>query len=406
MFYRLPETKVFRDPIHGYIHVDLQVIWELVDTFAFQRLRRIHQLGGTHMVYHTAEHSRFSHSLGVYEIVRRMVSDVASIASQLSEYDKVTVMIAALLHDVGHGPFSHAFEAITRIDHEAMTIRILMEDKEINAILRQAHVALPEAVANVIRHSHENPLLSQLVSGQLDADRMDYLLRDSYITGTTYGNFDLERVLRTLRVHGKQLVVKESGIHTIEDYIMSRYHMYWQVYFHPLGRSYEAMWLKLFQRMRYLFDNGCKKIDDYEMFRPFLRNEYMSVEEYQFLDEPAAMYGVQRMTKSADPILSDLSKRILKRDLLVDVLIENEEQIEMYKNKVREKGFDPDYYFHQDESVQVPYYPYVTRSSDIIGVLRDNHEVVELSQISLIVSSIIQGKAKQDRRIFFPKVCL
>lgn len=404
MFRQLPDTKVFRDPIHGYIKVDLELIWSLIDTYAFQRLRRIHQLGGTYMVYHTAEHSRFSHSLGVYEIVRRMVSEVKPISSQLTQYDKVTAMLAGLLHDIGHGPFSHAFEAISQTHHEAMTIRILLEDTTINQILRNVDENLPSAVAKVIEHTHENKLLCQLVSGQLDADRMDYLLRDSYFTGTSYGNFDLERVLRTLRVQDQQLVVKESGIHTIEDYIMSRYHMYWQVYFHPLGRSYEAMLAKLFQRLRYLHEKGLLEAN-YPMFLPFLKNGPIDVHDYLAMDEPAAFYGIQLMTKGADPILRDLARRILERDLFTYEVVDDQTQIENQRQIIEECGFDPAYYFHHDKSSQVPYLPYVTRDSDVIEVLRADGRVVELSEISLIVSSIIRGKAKDDWRMFFPEEC-
>ena len=134
MFAKTNEVKVMRDPVHGYIHVEYQVIWDCINAREFQRLRRIHQLGGTYMVYHTAEHSRFAHSLGVYEITRRMVNEVSGL-KELSEEDKVTVMCAALLHDVGHGPFSHAFEAITPTSHETYTRRIILEDTQIHRIL-------------------------------------------------------------------------------------------------------------------------------------------------------------------------------------------------------------------------------------------------------------------------------
>ena len=154
---RTSETKVLRDPIHGYIHVDLQVIWDCINAREFQRLRRIHQLGGNFQVYHTAEHSRFAHSLGVYEIVRRMVYEVHALNEQLSEYDKMTVMLAGLLHDIGHGPFSHAFEAISSVKHEEFTVRIILEDTEINHILRAVDARLPQAVASIITYIQAHP---------------------------------------------------------------------------------------------------------------------------------------------------------------------------------------------------------------------------------------------------------
>ena len=234
------EVKVMRDPIHGYIHVDEQVIWDCINAKEFQRLRRIHQLGGDFQVYHTAEHTRFSHSLGVYEIVRRMVGEIPHLKESLNEYEKVTAMLAGLLHDIGHGPFSHAFEGISALKHEEYTVKIILENSEIHHILEAVDPNLPKDVASIITYQHPKECMNQLVSGQLDADRMDYLLRDAYFTGTSYGNFDLERILRTIRMVDGRIVVKESGIHSVEDYIMARYHMYWQVYLHPVARSYEA----------------------------------------------------------------------------------------------------------------------------------------------------------------------
>ena len=213
MLRKTDEVKVMRDPIHGYIHVEYQILWDCINAREFQRLRRIHQLGGDFQVYHTAEHTRFSHSLGVYEIVRRMVEEVDGLKNDLNEHEKVTVMLAGLLHDVGHGPFSHAFEAISGFSHEVYTKRILLEDSEIHRILCRADEQLPYAVASIISYEHPNELLNQIVSGQLDADRMDYLLRDAYATGTSYGEFDLERILRTIRIRDHQILVKESGIH-------------------------------------------------------------------------------------------------------------------------------------------------------------------------------------------------
>ena len=238
---RLNESRVFRDPIHRYIHIYHLPFWQLINTKEMQRLRRIHQLGGTHQVYQTAEHTRFPHSLGVYEVVRRML-ELETFQGQLNDYERLSVLCAALLHDVGHGPFSHSFEHVFAVSHEDFTRRIILDPgTEVNQVLTSYHPKLPEDVASIIEKTHPNPLLIQLVSSQIDGDRMDYLLRDSYFTGTSYGNFDMERILRTLRVKNKQIVFKESGVQAIEDYILARYHMYWQVYYHPTTRSYERL---------------------------------------------------------------------------------------------------------------------------------------------------------------------
>lgn len=403
MFEKFREVKVMRDSIHGYIHLELRLIRELIDTYEFQRLRRIHQLGGTYQVYHTAEHSRFSHSLGVYEVVRRMVSEVKDIDDELSEFDKVSVMCAALLHDIGHGPFSHAFELISNTFHEDYTVRIILEDTNIHRILEKADKRLPNAVASIINHTHPNKLLTQLVSGQLDADRMDYLLRDSYCTGTSYGNFDLERVLRTLRVvHGK-LVVKESGIHTIEDYIMSRYHMYWQVYYHPTSRVYEAIISGLFNRLRYLYNQDPSSIDEYKMFIPFIKGGDVSVKDYLDLDEASAFYGITLMRKSDDPILSDLARRILERDLFAVGTYVDEMTAKNVRLMVEKAGYDSKYYYYQDETRQVPYQPYVSEQHDPINVIREDGTCAELSTVSNIVAAIVQGEVKDEKKVFFPK---
>ena len=284
MFARTDEEKVLRDPVHGYIHVSLQVIWDVINSAWFQRLRRIRQLGGAYVVYHCAEHSRFEHSLGVYEIVRRMVTEVRDIAEALNEREKVTVMLAALLHDIGHGPYSHAFEGVTDTSHEEFSCRIIEEDTEITFILENCAAGLSKEVADVIRHKSPNPLLTQLISSQLDADRFDYLLRDAYFTGTTYGEYDLERILRIMRVTDhKQLVVKESGVYAVENYIMARYHMYWQVYYHPVARSYECILHMLFRRLKDIGEEGLSE-SALSVFGPLIREGTMSLAEYFKMD--------------------------------------------------------------------------------------------------------------------------
>ena len=400
MFAKTNEVKVMRDPVHGYIHVEYQVIWDCINAREFQRLRRIHQLGGTYMVYHTAEHSRFAHSLGVYEITRRMVNEVSGL-KELSEEDKVTVMCAALLHDVGHGPFSHAFEAITPTSHETYTRRIILEDTQIHRILSNVANDFPNKVASIIDYSHPNDLLNQIVSGQLDADRMDYLLRDAYFTGTSYGNFDLERILRTMRVKESKIVMKESGIHTVEDYIMARYHMYWQVYFHPVTRSYEAILHSIFKRLKDLYERDPFKLDHIRMFQPFLKQQD-TVEDHFKMDESAALYGFTLLSESDDPIAADLARRLLNRDLFEYETISDENDLERIKKRVLQLGYDPEYYVIHDEAKQRPYQPYKSGEGHNIWILKEDGEIKELSVVSDIVSAIVHGKLKEDKKAFFP----
>lgn len=400
---KLPEIKVLRDPIHGYIHIEYEVIWQCLDAKEFQRLRRIHQLGGNFQVYHSAEHSRFSHSLGVYEIVRRMINEVQSLREELSEYEKISVMLAGLLHDVGHGPFSHAFEHVTNFNHETYTAKIILENSQINQILNKVDSKLAQDVVNIIEHKHENDILNQIVSAQLDADRMDYLLRDSYFSATSYGQFDLERILRTLRVRSKNgkkyLVIKHTGIHSVEDYIMARYQMYWQVYFHPVARSYEAVFIQLFLRLKDIYIENPEYFNDIKVLISYLGNNMPTVEEHYRLDESSLLYCCMMILEKEDRIASDLARRLLDRDLFGYVDNTKENQIKI-KDEVVKRGFNPKYYIRTEEIKANPYSPYTGQK---ILIENASGEIVALEEASTIVNAITKGKVKEEGTIFFPK---
>ena len=401
---RLDETKVLKDPVHSYIHIHYEVIWNCLDSKEFQRLRRIRQLGGDFQVYPTAEHSRFSHSLGVYEIVRRMVTEVKSLCVELTEYDKVCVMLAGLLHDVGHGPFSHAFEHVTNHSHEEYTAKIILGNTELNAILRAVSEKLPQDIVSIIQHTHENDILNQIVSGQLDADRMDYLLRDSYFTATSYGQFDLERILRTMRVRKtnegrKVIVVKYTGIHSVEDYIMARYQMYWQVYYHPVARSYEAVFIQLFNRLKDIFKVDKDYFEDMKVLIPFLEKSEVSVEEYFKLDENSLLYCCSLIQDKEDNIAADLAKRLQNRNLF-EYVDYNEENLAQIKNMLKENNFDERYYLKIESIEASVYSPYKGRK---ILIEKLNGDIVALEKASTIVESITKGQTKKEGTIFFPK---
>ena len=401
---RLDETKVLKDPVHSYIHIHYEVIWNCLDSKEFQRLRRIRQLGGDFQVYPTAEHSRFSHSLGVYEIVRRMVTEVKSLCVELTEYEKVCVMLAGLLHDVGHGPFSHAFEHITNHSHEEYTAKIILGNTELNAILRAVSEKLPQDIVSIIQHTHENDILNQIVSGQLDADRMDYLLRDSYFTATSYGQFDLERILRTMRVRKtaegrKVIVVKYTGIHSVEDYIMARYQMYWQVYYHPVARSYEAVFIQLFNRLKDIFKGDKDYFEDMKVLIPFLEKSEVSVDEYFKLDENSLLYCCALIQDKEDKIAADLARRLQNRKLF-EYVDYNEENLAQIKNMLKENNLDERYYLRIENIEASVYSPYKGRK---ILIEKLNGDIVALEKASTIVESITKGQTKKEGTIFFPK---
>ena len=403
-FKKLSETKVLKDPVHSYIHINYEVVWNCLDSKEFQRLRRIRQLGGDFQVYPTAEHSRFSHSLGVYEIVRRMVTEIKSLSMELSEYDKICVMLAGLLHDVGHGPFSHAFEHITNHSHEDYTAKIILGETELNQVRTEVSPRLPEDIVSIIEHNHPNDILNQIISGQLDADRMDYLLRDSYFSATSYGQFDLERILRTMRVrkideNKKALVVKYTGIHSVEDYIMARYQMYWQVYYHPVARSYEAVFIQLFNRLKDIFKDNKEYFSDMKVLIPFLEKNVVSVEEYFKLDENSLLYCCSLIQDKDDEIAADLARRLQNRRLF-EYVDYSEENLAQIKNMLKEQNLDEKYYLRVENVEASVYSPYKGRK---ILIEQLDGKIVALEKASTIVESITKGETKREGTIFYPR---
>lgn len=403
-FKKLSETKVLKDPVHSYIHINYEVVWNCLDSKEFQRLRRIRQLGGDFQVYPTAEHSRFSHSLGVYEIVRRMVTEIKSLSVELSEYDKICVMLAGLLHDVGHGPFSHAFEHVTKHSHEDYTAKIILGETELNQVLTEVSPRLPEDIVSIIEHNHPNDVLNQIISGQLDADRMDYLLRDSYFSATSYGQFDLERILRTMRVrkideNKKALVVKYTGIHSVEDYIMARYQMYWQVYYHPVARSYEAVFIQLFNRLKDIFKDNKEYFSDMKVLIPFLEKNVVSVEEYFKLDENSLLYCCSLIQNKDDEIAADLARRLQNRRLF-EYVDYSEENLAQIKNMLKEQNLDEKYYLRVENVEASVYSPYKGRK---ILIEQLDGKIVALEKASTIVESITKGETKREGTIFYPR---
>lgn len=399
----LNEKRVVRDAIHDYIHVDHLIIWRLINSKEMQRLRRIKQLGGTYQVFQSAEHSRFVHSLGVYQVVRRML-ETECLTNALSDYDKLCVMCAGLLHDIGHGPFSHSFEGVFEENHEDMTVRMILEESEVHDILVSLYKQLPQDVASIIQHTHPNRILIQMVSSQLDADRMDYLLRDSYMSGTTYGHFDMSRILRTMRIRDGKIVYKESGVQAIENYILARYHMYWQVYYHPTARSYEHLLQSIFQRVKDLYYDGYVFQTHLHYLIPMLEHRFQ-VSDFVDLDEAVILYYFKEFTREKDFILSDLSSRFLNRHLFKYKQLKSQKDLMSIKAIAQAKGYHPDYYIVSDNQKQIPYLHY-GESGELseIEILDSEGCLSPLPMKSEIVSAILNSKRfKSDQKVFFPK---
>jgi HD superfamily phosphohydrolase len=403
-FQQLKEEKVFKDPVHRYIHVKDSLIWDLIGTKEFQRLRRIRQLGTTYLTFHGAEHSRFSHSLGVYEITRRII-EVFSGRPFWDDQERLLCLAAALLHDVGHGPFSHSFEKVFETDHEAYTRAIIQGDTEINRVLRQVSDDFPTKVADVIGKTYESKLVVSLISSQIDADRMDYLLRDAYFTGVSYGNFDLERIWRVMRPREDQVVIKQTGMHAVEDYIMSRYQMYWQVYFHPVTRSAEVILSRILHRAKHLYLSGYTFAQAPTLLIPLFEGD-IPLKDYIKLDEAVMINAFQMWQEEADPILADLCERFMNRRLFkyVEFTPSNFEIYSELEDCFQRAGIDPDYYLIVDSSSDLPYDFYRPGEEGErlpIHLLMPDGRLRELSRESDIVEAI-SGKKRTDHKLYYP----
>ena len=403
------EEKVFRDPVYGYVHVFDKLIWDLIQTKEVQRLRRIKQLGGTYMVFHTAEHSRFSHSLGVYEMARKIIRALMYCGTVLEEEERLLVLSAALLHDLGHGPFSHSFESVFNVRHELFTERIIMEDTEVNQVLESYQKGFATKVRDVINKTYENPLVINIISSQLDADRLDYLLRDAYFTGAPYGEIDVERILRTMRVVNNKIVYKVSGMHAIEDYLMSRYQMYWQVYLHSTGRSFDLVIQNMLRRVRELVLSGYQFRHPIGALADLFLEKDLSVETYLKFDDATISHYASLFVEEEDEILSDFADRFIHRRLLKEMHYVPNDEVNKNLIKIGEYmsilGINPTYYLITDHSVKTPYDYYGHKTNclpDCIELLMRDGSIKEISEVSTMIKGIIAVKPKQEYKIYFP----
>ncbi|HHF7060502.1 TPA: HD domain-containing protein [Streptococcus mutans] len=406
------KEKVFRDPVHNYIPVEDELIYDLINSKEFQRLRRIKQLGSSSFTFHGAEHSRFSHCLGVYYLARRVTNIFDKKYSDIwNSNESLLTMTAALLHDIGHGAYSHTFERLFDTNHETITQQIILSpETEINTILRRVSPDFPDKVASVINHTYANKQVEQLISSQIDVDRMDYLLRDSYFTGASYGEFDLTRVLRVIRPIKNGIAFSRDGMHAVEDYIISRYQMYMQVYFHPASRAMEVLLQNLLKRAKYLYPK------EKEFFTvtsphliPFFENR-VTLEDYLSLDDGVMNTYFQTWMQSADKILSDLASRFINRKVFKSITFDEKDlsNLEKLREIVKDLGFDPTYYTALHLNFDLPYDVYkpdVQNPRTQIEMLQEDGSIAELSTLSPLVHTL-SGTTHGDRRFYFPKEML
>ena len=401
------------DPVHGFIVVGERWILDLVGTPEFQRLRRIRQLGASYATYHGAEHTRFGHCLGAFHIMRTILRRLEHAGSPVDEGTRTAALAAALLHDLGHGPLSHSLEGelTPGRGHEAWTLDILQGPTRVAAVLQALDPSLPGLVADILQRRYPLPWVSHLVSGQLDVDRMDYLLRDALFTGTGYGRYELDRIVHTLVLAGGRVVVLAKGLHAAEEYLLARYFMYWRVYLHKTTRALECMLRQAFRRARELWSAGRLPAEAVGRFAPFFAGRG-SVAEYLALDDHDAFWALKGWASAPDPVLADLARRILDRDFLKPVFKEpqpdlDEAAIERAREVVAAGGWDPDHYCLVDRTGNVPYDAYAGGSAartDPILVLDGSGRLEEISRVSPLIGSL-SGRRLEAVNLYVPEPC-
>lgn len=389
--------RTYHDPLHGAIALNSSdpteaLLIKLIDTPAFQRLRRVRQLGPASLTFHGAEGSRFTHSLGVMAVARRAFDRIAKAYPQLQSHRPI-LLCAALLHDIGHGPFSHTSEEVFGSDHELWTRRILRESIPIRQLLDQFHPDLIDQIEQVYLKKYPLPLVWQLVSSQLDCDRLDYLLRDSYFTGTSYGKIDLDRILMALRYDpvSQQLVVARKGMAAIEHYLLVRYFMYAQVYNHR--KNIAATWVleQAFGRAKALL--LAKQLAADETVTAWVNGDcdQMRLEQYLASDDGVFVYHLQRWQHCEDRVLADLCRRFLDRDLLkaleVTHLSDTDRAILLQKAHywLTEAGFEAPFYTGLRVAVSRGYALYQRGIN-----LQTTMGLQEISELSPLVKTLSQ----------------
>jgi uncharacterized protein len=304
--------KIINDPVYGFITVDDELIYNIISHPFYQRLRRIHQMALAQLVYPGAVHTRLHHSLGAYHLICNALQELKSKGVDISAAEEQATKIAILLHDIGHYPFSHALEntLIKNVSHEKISLLLMKKmNEEFDGKIQMA--------IDIFTNVYPKKFLHQLVSGQLDVDRMDYLIRDSFFTGVTEGVIGYDRIIKMLTVHNGELMIEEKGIHSIEKFLVSRRFMYWQVYLHKTVLCAEKMLVKIIERAREI-----KAESSSQVFNIFLKEEYENekienhLDDFCALDDYDILFSIKSWIHHPDKILAVLSKGLINRHLL------------------------------------------------------------------------------------------
>jgi hypothetical protein len=402
------KKKIINDPVYGFIHIQSELIYDIIQHPYFQRLRHIKQLALANLVYPGAMHTRFQHALGAMHLMGRALENLRNKKIDISAEEMEAAQLAVLLHDIGHGPFSHALEEslLPAIEHESLSYLFMNElNKEFSGAL--------DLTLKIFRNSYKRKFFHQLVSSQLDMDRLDYLKRDCFFTGVEEGTIGVDRIIAMLTVHHNELVVEEKGIYSIENFITARRLMYWQVYLHKTSVAAERMLVNLITRAKYLAHSG-QSIAASESLKLFLERP-VSFEEFKVKPQLLSHFGnlddndiwgaIKFWQNDSDKILSTLSKMLIERKLF-RIKFSNasirKEDINSVKEVVSKH--------YQLLRAETPYlFSYGSVSNEAytegqkINILMKSGEVVDMAQASDLPSIQALSKTVKKNYLCWPK---
>ena len=376
--------KIINDPVHGFVTVSDPLIYEIISHPWFQRLRRINQMAMSYLVYPGAVHSRLHHALGAYHLMQNALYELKQKGVAITEEEEQGAKIAILLHDVGHGPFSHALESllVKNLGHETLSMMIMEElNMEMQGKLQTA--------IDIFKNSYPKKFLHQLISGQLDVDRMDYLTRDSFFSGVIEGMIGCDRILKMLTVHQGELMVEEKGIYTIEEFLVSRRLMYWQVYQHKTVLSAEMTLVKILERANWLYQKGDHSVDQNDelshlLFGNLKKVDRSELEKFCRLDDSDVISIIKKWRNHKDQVLSILCNALLNRKLL-KLRLQNEhitfeevlEKREAIAKQLSVSQEDANFLVFTGEAENSLYNP----NNERINILFKNGDVKDISQV-------------------------
>lgn len=410
------KRKIINDPIYGFINIPGDFVFDLIEHPWFQRMRNIKQLGLTSLVYPGANHSRFQHGLGALHLMGMAIDTLRSKGIVISIKEEEATLIAILLHDIGHGPFSHALESsiITGITHEDISLLLMR-------ILNKAYSGKLDLAIEIFRGIYHRRFLHELISGQIDMDRLDYLRRDSFFTGVIEGSVGSDRIIRMLNVIDDSLVIEEKGIYSLEKFLIARRLMYWQVYMHKTVLSSESLLVMMLKRAKELANEG---VDLYATpaLKFFLNNKICCEDlilersftpgliagNFTRLDDTDILVSAKYWSDNSDQVLADLSGRIMRRDLLA-VELQNDPFPLDRVNELRKQVGDllrvsngkEDYFVFTSSISNLAYTP----DAPEVKILLKNGKTADISAVSEMFDHRLLSERVTKYFLCYPKEC-